>query len=215
MVMSKSWDWDKATEEFWDQPSEDIFYYLQRWVDRGFHKFLDLGCGKGRHSFLFARHHFDVYAYDLSEKAIELVRGESAGKGYKIDARVGDMKALPFDTEMFDCILAYHTIYHTDSGGITIVLEEIKRVLKPGGEIYVTFNSKSNPSFTNPAHQKVDRSTVLKSEGPEEEMPHFYVTVEELIELLAGFTIFRIRHIQEFFDHKNGWHFHVHACKKP
>lgn len=60
MVQSKPWNWDKAKEKNWDRPSEDSYYYLYRWADKGFKKILDLGCGKGRHSLLFAGHHFDV-----------------------------------------------------------------------------------------------------------------------------------------------------------
>ena len=52
MVDSKAWNWDEVKEQIWNEPSEDVYYYLHRWQQTGFKKFLDLGCGKGRHSHL-------------------------------------------------------------------------------------------------------------------------------------------------------------------
>lgn len=30
MVKSKEWNWEKVTDDFWNEPSEDI-YYVDRW----------------------------------------------------------------------------------------------------------------------------------------------------------------------------------------
>ncbi len=213
MVDSKAWNWDKVKEEIWNEPSEDIYYYLNRWQQIGFKKFLDLGCGKGRHSHLFADSGFEVFSFDLSEKAINLVKNEAERRRQKIHVNIGDIKNLPYKSEIFDCILSYHTIYHTDTKGIDIVLDEIYRILKPGGEIFITLNSKDNPSFNNPDYKKIDNNTIIKTEGPEVDMPHYYAKIEEVKRLLEKFKIIRIRHIEEFFNNRTSWHYHVHAQK--
>ena len=44
--------------------------------DNGTKNVLDLGCGTGRYTIFLAKTGFDVYACDLSEKAIEIVKKE-------------------------------------------------------------------------------------------------------------------------------------------
>jgi len=67
----------------------------------------------------------------------------------------GDMLTLPYDSGSFDCVLAFHVIYHTDRTGIERVISEIHRVLVQGGEVYLTFNSLSNPTFSDPRHRRM------------------------------------------------------------
>jgi 2-polyprenyl-3-methyl-5-hydroxy-6-metoxy-1,4-benzoquinol methylase len=111
MVDSKAWNWDEAKGQIWNEPSEDVYYYLHRWQQMGFKKFLDLGCGKGRHSHLFADSGFEVFSFDLSEKAISgfevfsfdlsekainLVKNKAERRGQKIHVNIGDIKNLPY-----------------------------------------------------------------------------------------------------------------------
>lgn len=44
-------------------------------------------------------------------------------------------------------------------------------------------------------------------------MPHYYANVEEVRTLLEKFKIIRIRHIEEFFNNRTSWHYHIHAQK--
>lgn len=67
--ISKAWDWDKNNDEIWFTPSEDSYFLINRWKDKGFNKFLDLGCGRGRHSIQFARYGFEVNSFDLSSSS--------------------------------------------------------------------------------------------------------------------------------------------------
>ncbi|MEN2984151.1 MAG: methyltransferase domain-containing protein [Dictyoglomaceae bacterium] len=71
---SKGWDWNKVKEEIWDNPSEDIYYTLSRWKRLGKTRLLDLGCGKGRHALFFAKEGFEVYALDISESGINILK---------------------------------------------------------------------------------------------------------------------------------------------
>ncbi|HOO76209.1 MAG TPA: hypothetical protein PLS66_13005, partial [Tepiditoga sp.] len=67
--ISKAWDWKEVKDKIWYEPSEESYYLLKRW--QNFNTFLDLGCGLGRHSVLFAENNFETYALDLSEYAVE------------------------------------------------------------------------------------------------------------------------------------------------
>jgi SAM-dependent methyltransferase len=70
----------------------------------------------------------------VSERMVELAR--ACG----VDARVGDVQALPFADASFDTVVAAWMLYHVpdlDRG-----LAEIARVLRPGGRLVVATNSE-------------------------------------------------------------------------
>ena len=53
---SNSWYWKQVEDrEYWMGPSDESLYCAERWKRLGLRKVLDLGCGLGRHSILFAR----------------------------------------------------------------------------------------------------------------------------------------------------------------
>jgi SAM-dependent methyltransferase len=78
----------------------------------------------------------DVVGVDQSERMVELQRSKG------IDARVGDVQALPFADGEFDVALAAWMLYHVpdlDRG-----LAELARVLKPGGRLVAVTNGEDH-----------------------------------------------------------------------
>lgn len=212
MIQSKAWNWNKVNEPFWKNPAREVYYYLYRWKRENFSTLLDLGCGVGRHTILFAEHGFNVTAFDLSESGLKQLRKEIDKTDTKqhISVKLGDITNLPFLNDHFDCILAYHSIYHTDSLGIAKALSEIKRVLKKKGEALVTFNAKNNPSFQDIAHQKIDANTIMKMSGYEKGIPHYYVDETDLEKLLKDFEILNLCQIESISKNFRSSHYFVH-----
>jgi ubiquinone/menaquinone biosynthesis C-methylase UbiE len=209
MVNSKAWNWAEVKDDIWNQPSEDVYYYVHRWKENNLSKLLDLGCGLGRNSILFAQNGFTVTAYDLSFDAIEKVNKKSRELKLSINTIIGDMIKLPFREESFDCILSYHVISHTDSEGIKKVLNEIQRVLKKNGEFYLTLCSKESNSFKSGKYKRYDENTILKDEEPEKDIPHFYANTENIKELFQNFKILKLRHIYDIFSDSIGCHYFI------
>lgn len=112
-------------------------------------------------------------------------------------------------------MFAYHVISHTDTDGARQILSELWRVLRPGGEAYFSLCSKETWSFRDAGYPRLDENTVVKtSPGPENGVPHFYVTLEEALELLSGFEVERVRHVDDcYFDgrRQNSRHYFVLA----
>jgi len=214
MVKPKEWNWSVVTDNIWNEPSEDVYYYLNRWQKKGYKCFLDLGCGLGRHSILFAENGFDTYSLDLSEFAINTLNKKAKELGLSIKTTVGDINNLPYKDDTFDCLLAYHVISHTDSKGIKIIISEMNRVLKRNGEFFVTLCSKSSPSFYKNDNLKIDENTIIKTEEPEVNVPHFYVDLNDIRIIFDGFELIRIRHIEDFFNNTSSWHYFIHGRKK-
>jgi len=212
--ISKAWDWSKNSNDFWYEPSEISYYLLNRWKKNNYKKILDLGCGVGRHSYLFAENGFNVDSLDFSETAIKEVSKNVKERNYKINVVQGDMLNLPYKNCSFDCILAYHVISHTDTNGIKKIIEEINRVLKSDGEFYLTLCSKKSWSYQKAGYPKHDENTIVKIEdGPENGIPHFYSSDETIKELFQNNKIISNQHIQDIVlngtELKDSWHYFI------
>ena len=131
MIESKGWNWkivDGKIRERWMNPSIESFYLLSRWYSQGKRKFLELGCGLGRHSILFGKNGFEVSCFDISEEAIKKTSKWAIEEGLNFDYSIGDMLNLPYKNESFDCVLCFNVISHTDTEGMKVIANEIKRI---------------------------------------------------------------------------------------
>jgi SAM-dependent methyltransferase len=177
-------------------------FLAERWQSEGLTRFLDLGCGLGRHAVYMVQKGFDVTAADLSDLGLSHLKEWAAKENLNIKTALCNMLNLPFEAGSFDCIMAYNVIYHTDTPGFIKALNEIKRVLKPGGELFITLISKSTPAFqTSPDCKRIDKNTVLLDEDDtERDVPHFYVDIEDIKKLFSGWTF--IAQPREWCDYK-------------
>lgn len=215
MVQSKEWNWAQVTDTFWREPSEDVYYYVNRWRRQGRRRFLDLGCGLGRHALLFAENGFDTDALDLSPDGIADLQQSARERGLTIGMTVGDILQLPYENATFDCLLAYHVISHTDSQGIVRVASEILRVLQPDGEFYVTIGSKNNPPYRLKQYPVFDENTLIKTDEPEVGIPHFYADADDVRRIFQRAELIRLRQIEDIYDGTSSWHYYLHGRKQP
>lgn len=213
--MRNSWDWNAVVDKgCWLEPSDEGYYYAVKWSREGKNVILDLGCGLGRHSILFDSYGFHVTAVDSSVEAIDFLREHCSKEGLDIECDVADMHDLPYADDTFDCIFAYLSVSHTDSKGILKVMSEIRRVLKTGGSIFFTLCSKDTWSYRDSGYERIDDNTVVKPSGPEKGIPHFYVDRQDIEDLMEGFTLIRVRHIDDCFIHgrwQNSKHYFIEA----
>ncbi len=108
---------------------------------------LDLGCGFGRHAFEAARRGARVVAFDYADAELKEVRntfaamaaaGEVATESL-VGTVQGDATRLPFDDATFDRVIASEVLEHIDDD--QAALQELARVLRPGGTMAVTVPS--------------------------------------------------------------------------
>jgi SAM-dependent methyltransferase len=110
---------------------------------------LDMGCGAGRHAFESFRRGARVVAFDYSAAELKDVAGlfaamRDAGEagtapGSMAAPANGDALALPFPDNTFDRVIASEVLEHVSDDQRS--LEEIFRVLKPGGTLAATVPS--------------------------------------------------------------------------
>ncbi|HEY6146196.1 MAG TPA: methyltransferase domain-containing protein [Thermoanaerobaculia bacterium] len=92
---------------------------------------LDLCCGNGRHSILFAERGFVPVGLDLSASQLEAARTQTP----PLPLVRGDMRALPFADGSFRSVVNFFTSfgYFVSEGDNFAVVAEIVRALRPGG----------------------------------------------------------------------------------
>ena len=128
MKESKGWEWEKANQSPWLKPTDDVYYLANKWSELGFKKVLDLGAGLGRHSIFFAQQSFEVSAIDISDYGVNYLKEWAKKEKLDIDIRNGDMVALPYQDNSFDCVFGYHSISHADTEGIKKIISEIEQI---------------------------------------------------------------------------------------
>ena len=204
MTKSKGWNWKIASDDInstWKVPSIESYYLLNRWSNLGFKDFLDLGCGIGRHTVLFAGNGFNTYGFDISKYGLDKTKEWLDSLDLSANLKEGDMLDLPYENDNFDCILCRNVISHQDTLGVKQIIKELYRVLKDKGEVYLTLGSKSTWGFKQTSWPLIDENTRLRmEEGPEYKVPHFYADYDLIKTLFKDFKIEFINHIEDFYE---------------
>jgi ubiquinone/menaquinone biosynthesis C-methylase UbiE len=117
---------------------------------------LDIGCGTGRTTFLLAPHFVNIDAFDLVPEMIQLANNHKTQDNFNIKFFVADARKLPVKDNYYDnAIFSYNgfdgvpTVY-----GRQKVIEEVYRVLRPGGRFIFTTKSCFNWSYIKRFHFK-------------------------------------------------------------
>lgn len=105
-------------------------------------KLLEVGCGLGTDLLQFARGGAFVTGIDLTPQSIDLVKRRFQLEGIPVDARVSDAENLPFADNSFDVVYSFGVLHHTPNTQKAI--DEVFRVLKPGGKIVIMLYHKNS-----------------------------------------------------------------------
>lgn len=97
---------------------------------------LDVGCGPGALSLLFAADGHRVRGIDISEPLVEIARQRARAEGLAVDFRVGSADALPFEDASQDVCVAPELLEHVPDW--QHCLAELARVLRPRGVLFLT-----------------------------------------------------------------------------
>ena len=108
-------------------------------------KILDAGCGGGRNLVYFLRNRFEVFAVDAHPSAVEQVQQLAAHLAPHLpqaNFQTADIAALPFADEQFDVIISSAVLHFArDTQHFEQMLDEMWRVLKPGGMLFARLAS--------------------------------------------------------------------------
>jgi SAM-dependent methyltransferase len=132
---------------------------------------LEVGCGQGELAQrLAAELGVPVVAIDHSPRMVELAQERG------VDAKVGDVQAIAFPDESFDCVVAAWMLFHVpdlDRG-----LAEIARVLRPGGRLVAATNGPDHLQELHDILGTKPPHSAFNSENGERALLRHFVRVE-------------------------------------
>ena len=122
----------------------ELEWLAQRWK-KG--KLLNVGCGHGA-DFLPFKNDFELYGLDFSAEMLKFAQKYAHKFVFPVELSLGDARFLPFRDETFEWAIAVATYHHLHSEEQRLqALRELRRVLKPGGEAFITVWNHWQPRF--------------------------------------------------------------------
>jgi len=124
--------------------SSELEALARRW---GAGKLLNIGCAHGP-DFIPFREGFELYGIDISRKMLEMAQKYAVKYDYLANLAEGDAVHLPYGDNTFDYAISVATYHHIKGENERLhALRELHRVLKPGGEAFITVWNRRQPRF--------------------------------------------------------------------
>ena len=180
---------------FGAEPSDLAFRAVDIFRKNGCRKVLELGCGQGRDTCLFAKEGFQVIALDYSESGICQMRERT--KEMCLDKNVEcvcqDLRAgIPLPDGSVDAVYSHMLLtMELWEKDIQFILDECRRVLRPGGLNLYSVRNDHDPHFGKGPHKGEDMW-----QNPIGFVVHFF-SEDKIKRLSRGYEIV---HVREFDD---------------
>ncbi|HEY3063317.1 MAG TPA: class I SAM-dependent methyltransferase, partial [Chloroflexota bacterium] len=190
-------DWDQRwtiadQRSRWERTEPLVSALVPLLRTRGFTRALDVGCGIGRHAQYLAGEGFQCTGIDASESGLAYAREQATSAGLEIAYRVAPFYELPFADSSFDAAIAWNVIYHGDGEIAQRGIDEMARVLRPGGFFVGSMLSKRNTGFGLGREVRLD-TFVVDGTDTDKSHPHFYCDAPTLVRLHRGFEVLNLR----------------------
>lgn len=89
-----------------------------------------------------------MYGIDLSSEMLKFAQKYAAKHEFPVELTHNDMRSLPFSNGYFDHIICVASLHHIKGFQEQLnALKELKRVLRPEGEVFVTVWNARQPKF--------------------------------------------------------------------
>lgn len=125
--------------------AEPHIHEVARFADFAGKDVLEIGCGIGADGLEFARNGARYMGVDLTPKAVETARTRFARAGLPGRFDVANAERLPFASGSFEHVYSFGVIHH--SPRTDVIVDEILRVLRPGGTICVMVYNRTSINY--------------------------------------------------------------------
>ncbi len=138
-----------------------------------------LDCGSGGSypkQSLFVLLGFDIIGIECSEERLEQAQDYAKRNNLELTMQLADMRAIPFESNNFGHVYSWNTIFHMNKTDIKKAVDEMIRVLKPGGLCFLNFLSVDSEFYGE--GEEINPGECIQIEGDEKVM-HTFFTDEE------------------------------------
>lgn len=106
---------------------------------KGNEKILDVCCANGKGTRILSKlvPNGSIYGIDLSPEMIAFANSKNKGEYLNTKFKVGNCSKIPFNDRTFDVVTATLALHELPTSLLKSVINEIKRVLKPNGYLFV------------------------------------------------------------------------------
>ena len=101
---------------------------------KGGRRILEVGFGSGVTFLNLSRMYEEIHGLDLSA-SVEDVSGLFEKKGIRTHLQNGSVMSMPYEDNFFNTVLLISILEHLKPSELVRAFEEIRRVLKPGGQV--------------------------------------------------------------------------------
>jgi ubiquinone/menaquinone biosynthesis C-methylase UbiE len=161
------WNEEYAKGIFPRCPYDMVFSFIYRNINKDANRsnirILEVGCGSGNNIWFGATEGFSMTGIDGSHEAIEYARSRLKKDGLSADLTVGDFTALPYRANNFDLVFDRAAITNCGLSQAKRTVEEIYRVLIPGGKFF--FNSYSELHSTAKSGSLTEDNLIVDAPG--------------------------------------------------
>jgi SAM-dependent methyltransferase len=130
----------RISDELKDKPLDR--HLLNRFAEsvRNLGTACDMGCGPGHVARYLHEHGVKVCGVDISTEMVERACRLTPG----VEFRQGDIMALDVPDETWAGIVAFYSVIHIPRMDVVYALRELRRVLRPGGLLLLSFHIGDN-----------------------------------------------------------------------
>lgn len=167
--MTKTRNHTQRWRRYWDRHARSydrqmqfmdrvVFGDSRQWAcSRASGAVLEVAVGTGLNIDMYPNH-VRLMGLDFSEQMLAIARARARAVGREVDLRQGDAQALPFDDESFDTVVC--TFGLCSISNVDIALEEMTRVLRPGGTLILVDHVASSSRIIRAIQHTLEIFTV-------------------------------------------------------
>ncbi len=189
-------DWDDVFAEkgkYFTTPHPDMERLANLFSEKGVRRILDLGCGTGRHLLFLLKKGFEVYGLDGAPNGLEIAKNWLTEENLSSELTCQKIEhEFPYKDSFFDAVISIQVIHHNLMKDIVFTVNEIKRILKTEGFIFLTFPLRQAFYVKKKNMEKVETRTYIPLTGQEKGLPHHFFTVAEIKKIFSAFDLLEI-----------------------
>ncbi len=144
-------------------------------------RLLDAGCGSGKMAVPLARAGYRVVGMDLVREGLLEMKGKA-----DVELVEGDARSLPFGDGTFEGVVCYDVLQHLLEPERQAAVNEISRVLVPGGHVFIEAFGREDMRYGGP---EAEPHTFRRESG----IIYHYFSEGEMESLLSGFEGVRVK----------------------